>query len=167
VSGPVRVSDVDLLRDVEGFLFLEARLMDEHRYAEWESLWTDDGVYWVPCGPSDDYDPELNVSIIYDDRDLIAARVRRLDGRYNFAQDPRSTLVRVVSNVELESPGDGDLRARSTFVLHEARRDDVRVWAGRNIHHLRVRESGDLQMSYKKVALVNRYQGLPNASFLL
>ena len=34
---------------VVDFLYREARLADEARYAEWEALWTDDGVYWVPA----------------------------------------------------------------------------------------------------------------------
>ena len=45
--------DADLLRAVEQFIFREARLQDEHAYEEWEALWTDDGVYWVPYGGDD------------------------------------------------------------------------------------------------------------------
>jgi len=33
---------------VEAFLYREARLMDEHAYDEWLSLWTADALYWVP-----------------------------------------------------------------------------------------------------------------------
>jgi 3-phenylpropionate/cinnamic acid dioxygenase small subunit len=33
---------------VEQFLFLEARLIDERRFSEWEALWVDEGIYWVP-----------------------------------------------------------------------------------------------------------------------
>ena len=43
---------------VEQFLYREARLMDESRYEEWEALWADDGVYWVPCN-DDDTDPNI------------------------------------------------------------------------------------------------------------
>ena len=39
--------------EIAQFLFREARLMDEHRYEEWLTLWADDGVYWVPCGHED------------------------------------------------------------------------------------------------------------------
>ena len=62
---------------VERFLFLEARLMDEHRYKEWLALWAEDGLYWVPCN-DDDIDPARHVSIIYDDRARIQQRVERL-----------------------------------------------------------------------------------------
>ena len=33
------------------FLYREARLLDERRYDDWQSLWTDDGMYWMPREP--------------------------------------------------------------------------------------------------------------------
>ena len=39
------------------FLYREARLADEARYAEWLALWTDDGVYWVPATTDPAADP--------------------------------------------------------------------------------------------------------------
>ena len=63
-----------LLRGVEQFIYREARLRDEHRYDEWEALWTDDGVYWVPAN-GDDTDPTTQMSILFDNRPRIATRV--------------------------------------------------------------------------------------------
>jgi benzoate/toluate 1,2-dioxygenase beta subunit len=68
--------DLDLLREVEQFVYLEARLADELRYDEWESLWTDDAVYWVPSG-ADDIDPNTQMSIIFDNRSRIGTRIRQ------------------------------------------------------------------------------------------
>ncbi len=43
--------------EIAAFLYLEARLVDEHRYKEWLSLWEESGtLYWVPCN-DDDIDP--------------------------------------------------------------------------------------------------------------
>ena len=42
------VSDAEY-RAVEAFLYKEARFADEARYADWEALWTDEAVYWVPA----------------------------------------------------------------------------------------------------------------------
>ena len=58
---------MDLEDRIQKFLYGEARLMDEHRYQEWLTLWTSDAVYWVPCG-HEDTDPLRQVSIIYDNR---------------------------------------------------------------------------------------------------
>jgi 3-phenylpropionate/cinnamic acid dioxygenase small subunit len=79
------------LRQVEQFIYREARQQDEHRYAEWESLWTDDGVYWVPAN-GDDIDPEQQMSIIYDNRSRIGLRVRQLLSGRHYSQEPRSRL---------------------------------------------------------------------------
>ena len=49
-------SDADQ-RAVAAFLYREARLADEARYAEWLELWTDDGVYWVPATTDPGADP--------------------------------------------------------------------------------------------------------------
>jgi 3-phenylpropionate/cinnamic acid dioxygenase small subunit len=36
--------------EIEEFLYLEARLMDEHRFDEWLSLWAlEDATYWIPA----------------------------------------------------------------------------------------------------------------------
>ena len=39
-----------MLQRVTAFIHREACLADESRYAEWESLVTDDMHYWVPAG---------------------------------------------------------------------------------------------------------------------
>src|SRR5215218_6525084 len=41
------------IREVEQFLYREARFADESDYDSWEALWTDDGLYWVPAGNDD------------------------------------------------------------------------------------------------------------------
>src|SRR6476469_7417105 len=61
-------NDLDRLleqRRIEQFLFHEARLIDERRFAEWERLWDDEGIYWVPAN-GEGTDPDRDVSLIYD-----------------------------------------------------------------------------------------------------
>ena len=58
------------------FLYREARLADEARYAEWHALWTDDGEYWVPASTDRDADPDKHLSHIYDNRARIDTRVK-------------------------------------------------------------------------------------------
>ncbi|HEY0674622.1 MAG TPA: aromatic-ring-hydroxylating dioxygenase subunit beta, partial [Immundisolibacter sp.] len=67
---------MSLREDIEQFLYREARLMDEHRFEDWEALWTDDGVYWVPC--AHDGAPDTDVAIIYADRAAITRRLLRM-----------------------------------------------------------------------------------------
>jgi benzoate/toluate 1,2-dioxygenase beta subunit len=152
-------------REIEQFIYREARLMDEHRYEEWLALWAEDGLYWVPCG-SDDANPERQVSIVYDRYPQLANRIQRLKTGKAFAEDPPSQLCRVVSNIEVE-PGPGDeITARSCFVLGDLRKHHEVNWYGRTIHRLR-RIDGRLRIAYKKVMLLNNDEPLPNLAFLI
>jgi benzoate/toluate 1,2-dioxygenase subunit beta len=157
--------DIDLLREVEQFLYREARLADEGQYEAWESLWTDDAVYWVPYG-ADDIDPELQMSIIYDNRARIATRIKQLQTGKRHAQEPRSRLRRSVSNVELLGSEGDDIIVGANFVVFESRERGVTPWAGRSEY--RLRRSGDgLCLAAKKVMLVNNDRSLPTLAFLL
>ena len=162
------ISDADYRSAVE-FLYREARLADEARYAEWLALWTDDGVYWVPASVDPDVDPDRQLSHIYDNRNRIGTRVRLLETGQRPSQLPPSPMRRLISNVEVEAGGDGELVAESNFILVELSaqaRSEIRLWAGHTTHRLR-RVDGALRMSSKKVVLVNAAEPLPNLSFLI
>jgi 3-phenylpropionate/cinnamic acid dioxygenase small subunit len=151
--------------DVAKFLYLEARLMDEHRYEEWLSLWADDGVYWVP-NRHEDTDPTRQVSIIYDNRTKIGDRVARLLSGTVLPQDPPPRNRRIVSNIEIEQDTGSDVTVASNFLLVQARGSQQFIWCGRTIHKLR-REGGALKLAHKKVLLVNSEQEMPVLQFLI
>jgi benzoate/toluate 1,2-dioxygenase beta subunit len=157
--------DVDLVHEVEQFLYREARLADEGSFQEWESLWTDDAVYWVPYG-GDDVDPERQMSIIYDNRARIATRIKQLQTGKRHAQEPRSRLRRIVANVELLTTEGDDIVAGANFVVYESRERGVTQWAGRSEYRLRRTEHG-LRLVAKKVTLVNNDRPLPTLAFLV
>ena len=150
---------------VESFLFREAHLMDEHSYDEWLSLWTDDALYWVPSN-RDDSDPTREISAIYDDRARMQARIDRLKSGVAYAQDPKSRMRRLISNIEIEEAGNGDLIVSSNFILVELRRSKQDVFAGRTIHRLRP-EGDSFRISQKKVLLVNNDEVIDNLTFLV
>lgn len=156
---------LDLRFRVEDFLHREARLLDQRRYAEWEQLWTDDGVYWVPVGPAD-YDPTRRVSLIYDERPALARRVARLCGDSAFAQIPPSTMVRIVSNIEIETRRTGALDVYSNFVLHAARRKIHDSFAGR-VHHMLVPGEDTWRIARRTVELVGSTDPVPNLAFIV
>jgi 3-phenylpropionate/cinnamic acid dioxygenase small subunit len=150
---------------IENFLYREARLMDEHAYDEWLSLWTEDALYWVPCN-DDDIDPQRHVSIIYDDRPRLEDRIERLKSGAAYAQDPKSRLRRVVSNVEVEEGDNGGITVYSNFNLTELRRSRQDTFAGRTIHKLRA-QGNSFKIAYKKVLLVNNDEVIDNLTFLI
>lgn len=151
--------------EIWALLVTEARLADEHRYADWLALWDDDAVYWVPCNV-DDPDPETSVSVIYDDRARLEHRIQRLQSGNVPAQTPPSRMHRLLSNLELDGDGDGEYLARVNFLLPEWRLGQTTLWAGRMTYRLRRRDGG-LRIAMKKVVLVNNDEPLPPLAFLI
>jgi 3-phenylpropionate/cinnamic acid dioxygenase small subunit len=159
---------MELLREVEQFVYREARLADEHAYDDWEALWTDDAVYWVPFG-SDDSDPESQMSVINDNRARIATRIKQYHTGKRHSQTPPSRLRRLISNVELleaDPAHPGDLLAGANFVVYESRERGITLWAGRTEYRLR-REGDHLRLAAKKVFLVNNDRPLNTLAFLI
>ena len=149
--------DVDIAeaRDIERFLYQEARLLDEGRFEEWRDLFAEDGVYWVPLKP-DQTDPIHHGSIIYDDRGGMATRIRRLRHPRAYAQIPPSRTVHMISNVFVDTadPAKGEVDVRSTLQVTEFHQGEQRVYAGRCRHVLR-RANGSYAIALKRVDLVN------------
>lgn len=154
-----------LLSEVTRFIYQEARFQDEHQYDDWEALWADDGVYWIPANGQGG-DPEQEMSIIYDNRSRIALRIKQLHTGKRHSQSPRSSLRRIVSNIEiLEAEGDSVTVSANAFVFESNLRGDT-VWPSRNEYRLR-RENGALRMVLKKVILTNNDKALFSLSFLI
>ena len=139
--------------------------MDEHRYDEWLALWSDDALYWVPTG-RDEIDPKREISLIYDDRVRLQTRIARLQSGFAHAQEPKSRMRRLLSNITIEEPGQGEIVAASNFLLVELRRGKQDLFAGRSIHRLRPCDGG-FKMVSKKVLLVNNDEAIDNLTFLI
>jgi 3-phenylpropionate/cinnamic acid dioxygenase small subunit len=162
------VSDADRTAAVE-FLYREARLADEARYADWLALWTDDGVYWVPATTDPAAGPDTHISHVYDNRARIDTRITLLQTGNRYSQEPASLMRRLISNIEVAAAGSGELLVESNFILAELSvqsKHEMHWWVGRTTHRLR-RVDGALRMSQKKVVLVNAAEPLPNLSFLI
>lgn len=151
--------------DVHAFIAREARLADDHQFAEWESLWADDDdcLYWVPAGG--EQDPSTRVSYVYDNRARIRTRVRQMETNQRYAMEPPPRLARVVGNIEVRDT-DGDIvTVRCTFILVQFRGVHT-TWAGSITYRLR-RSPAGLAMLMKKVELVDRDGWLTTFAFLL
>jgi benzoate/toluate 1,2-dioxygenase subunit beta len=160
------------LEEVEQFLYREARLADEHAYDEWEALWTEDAVYWVPAHPAlaagrgRDSDPMREMSIIYDNRSRIGTRIKQLHTGKRHSQNPPSSIRRLVSNVELLGEEEGDVLVGANFLAVESRERGTELWGGRVEYRLRPTLDG-LRMARKTVLLVDGDRALSTMSFLI
>lgn len=174
----------DVLREVEQFLYREARLLDERRFHEWLGLLTDDVRYWMG-GRSNRYpksskaiailDPERYVeddlakedelAIFDEDRATLGARVARLDTGMAWAEDPPSRTRHVITNIEVE-PGKTalEVNAYSNFVVYRSRaelEEDFYVGARRDV--LR-RVDGTWRIAHRKIILDQNVLSAKNVS---
>ena len=155
------------IREIEAFLFREARLADQALYDEWEALWTPDALYWVPRRP--DLDPAKEVSHIYDNRQRIATRIRQLKSGFRYSQTPASPMRRVLSNIEILSHKGDEYEVGANFMMMELAVQSTRnmnFWGGRTLYRLR-RVEGKLQMVTKKILLVDADEPIANLAFLI
>ena len=151
--------------EIEQFLIKEAALLDQDKLTEWLELYSDDSMYWIPCGDND-IDPDLQVSIIYDDRERLGERVWRLQTGLAYGQEPKSKVCRLISNVDIVEGDDTKKVVASNFIMVELRRSLQTIYAGRYIHHL-VKVNNQWKIEKKKVELIQNNEFLGNLSFIL
>ena len=152
------------LAEAEAFLYREARLADAWELEAWEALWTDDALYYVPV--DDSQDPRTHMSIIFDNRNRIATRIKQLQTGKRHSQRPMSRLCRSVTNVEVLGSEGADTVVTSVVQILESRDRGLTWWVGRVTHRLR-RVDGEVRMAAKKVVLVDSDRALPSMSFLV
>jgi 3-phenylpropionate/cinnamic acid dioxygenase small subunit len=131
----------EVRREVEQFLYREARLLDERRLHEWVALFTEDARYWM-SGRSSRYpaaskaigildheryrETELagdNELALFDEtKATLQARVARLDTGMAWAEDPPSRTRHLITNIEVEA-GEvpSELQVYSNYLVYRTR----------------------------------------------
>lgn len=142
-------------QELVDFVYHEARLLDEKRYEEWEALFTEDGVYWIPL-EHDQRDPDHHTSLVYDDRLLMQVRLGRMKSPRAFSLRPtvRGHHLLAQPRIERRDPETGEYVLRTDFHYTEAKGDDVLRYAATAYHHLSADGEG-LRMRMKRVNLLN------------
>ena len=149
-------------RQLIDFVVDEARLLDEKRYPEWNALFTDDAIYWVPLVPMQ---PEGldHTSHLYEDKLLRELRIERLKSPRAFSQQPptRSLHLLQTPTVEPIDPARPDEPLLPTvFQYTESQGDELNTFVGVCRHRLVV-EAGALRIRQKRVDLINSDAALP------
>lgn len=151
--------------DVQQFLFREARLMDEHQYDDWLALWAPEAHYWIPTS-TDGRGIDQSIAIVNETRRGIEDRIKRLKSGAHYAQDPKSSLSRVVSNVEIVESGAEQIIVGSSFNLTASRNGRIDIVAGRNTYVLQLID-GSPCIASKKVMLSNHGEVMTNLTYLV
>ncbi len=143
------------LRDIALLLHAETELLDQQRYAEWLDLFTDDCCYWVPANVGQT-DPLNEVSLFYENRELMAMRIARIQHPQAHSLSHPLRISHVVGEavITTKGAGDGDLIVCSRFTLTEYQRDHRRQFAGKYTYHVRKLAEG-YRIRMKRVDLID------------
>lgn len=117
----------DTQREVEQFLYREAKMLDEFRYEEWLDLFTDDAKYWMPITESREVGQERSPvagewALFEEDKRFLVKRHERLSGGLAHAEQPRSRTRRMISNVIVTEFDDGAVGVESNLLVFQSRR---------------------------------------------
>jgi p-cumate 2,3-dioxygenase beta subunit len=129
-------------QQVEDFLFQEAALLDEWRLDEWLGLFEKDATYEVPTTDRPNEDPRRSQYYVWDNYELLTARVKRLKSKHAHAENPHSRTRRLVTNVRLGELSDSSLQVRAAFLIYKIRDGNVDQFVGRYEHTLAANGEG-------------------------
>jgi 3-phenylpropionate/cinnamic acid dioxygenase small subunit len=135
------IADHDLIREIEQFLYREARLLDDRRFRDWLELFTDDVRYWMTSRTNrypknskaiaildpdryveDDIGADDELAILDETKETLTGRVARLDTGMAWAEDPPSRTRHLIVNIEVEpSDTDAEVKVYSNFLVYRSR----------------------------------------------
>lgn len=103
------VAQMLLKNEVEEFLFHEAELLDDRRFAEWLDLLSDDIRYWMPMRRNvkfGELDREFtregyDINWFDEGKATLERRVNQILTGVHWAEEPLSRICHMVSNVQL------------------------------------------------------------------
>jgi 3-phenylpropionate/cinnamic acid dioxygenase small subunit len=105
-----RIESLLLRQEIEDFLYREAELLDERRYREWLDLLADDVRYWMPMRRNVKFGedereftrPGSDINWFDEGKDTLGRRVKQIETGIHWAEEPRSRLSHLVTNVQLQ-----------------------------------------------------------------
>ena len=174
----------DLLREIEQFLYREARLLDNRQLHQWLDLLADDLRYWMPLRsnvyPSSsksiasldesrqeerEFTEPNELAVMDETRDTLVRRIERLDSGFAWAEDPPSRTRHFISNVELEPTNNaGEVKVFSNFIMYRTRgerEEDFYVGSREDI----LRRTGEgWRLVYRKIVLDQTVMSAKNIS---
>ncbi len=173
----------DVLREVEQFLYREARLLDERRFREWLDLFTDDVRYWMGARSNryprtskaisilspnryveDDHTRDDELSIFDESKETLSGRVARLETGMAWAEDPPSRTRHLITNIEVAGDAGAELTVHSNFIVYRSRAETEQdFYVGAREDLLR-RVDGGLKIARRKMTLDQNVLSAKNLS---
>ena len=174
----------DLLREVEQFLYREARLLDDRQLHQWVELLAEDLRYWMPMRSNiypanskaiaslDEAQQEQReltepheLAVMDETRETLRRRIERLDSGLAWAEDPPSRTRHFISNVELEpTDNPSEVRVYSNFIMYRTRGEREEDFYVGSREDLLRRSGGGWLLAYRKIVLDQTVMSAKNVS---
>lgn len=156
------MEDVILQRQVERFLYREARLLDERKMDDWLDLLAEDLIYWMPMRRNikfGDWDLEFTsadneINWFDEGKDVLAGRIRQLNTGLHWPEEPVSRFEHFVTNVEVVGAEGDQIQVNSKFFCYQNRlQDEVNHFVGRREDVLRRDRATKFKIVKRKIIL--------------
>lgn len=118
----------DVHREVERFLYQEAKLLDDNLYRDWFSLFTEDMTYQIPVRVTKERAAGRGFSkkAFHMDETFgsMEVRIDRLETEYAWAEDPPSRTRHFVSNIMTDAvEAENEIAVTSNLLVYRGRYD--------------------------------------------
>lgn len=148
------------LDQVTGFLYREARLLDDRQWDEWLECYSPAVTYWMPAWDDDDQlveDPQTHISLIYyPNRQGLEDRIFRIKTERSGASTPEPRTSHNITNVEILADRGGEVDVRFNWHTLSHRYNETSAFFGTSFYTIDVSGSAP-QITAKKVILKNDY----------
>lgn len=136
------------------FVWAEADMLDRLDYRPWLKLWTDRGRYIVPI-ERDAPDHADTLNILYDDKTMREARVKRLLSGFSMSSAPPARTVRTVSRFVTLARDETSITLRAAQMLAEYKYEHMRLLPADLTYRILRAPDGSLRIDEKIVTLIN------------
>lgn len=153
---PIETASVDLLLScrAQAFLVQEVALIDAWDLTKWLTLFDEDARFEIPSTDAPNLGAHESQYFISDDIVRLRARVKRLESRNAHAENPRSRLLHLVTNVAAFDIGRGLVRIDANVMLQRFRDGHSDSYFGRYRHVMRLAPSGEFRFKRRRVEIV-------------
>jgi p-cumate 2,3-dioxygenase beta subunit len=144
-----------LREEVEDFLYYENDLLDRWQLNEWYALFEKNGMYHIVTPGLKDADtvsPDNTLFLVSDDMERLAQRIDRLSKPSAHVEFPRSTTSHLISNIRIAEGENGEVVARTRFIIYRTKFDHTVNFFGHQIYRL-VRDGDSFRIRDKRSIL--------------
>ena len=175
-----RITRLLLTQEMAQFLYTEAEILDERQYDEWLDLLADDIRYWMPMRRNVKYGDTTreftretdDINWFDEGKDTLTRRVRQIQTGIHWAEEPRSRITHMVSNVQLltatsDAVVAGEFAVKSRFLIYRNRAEtETDVLVGKREDTLRRTGDGWL-IARRKIILDQNVLLSKNLTFFI